>query len=220
PAGGGLTLAELHRLEWREQAQDFSVLTVDAPSQARALRQPSRPIDPASPGIDRLITHLERTARQHGGLGIAAVQIGIPVRLALLRRAGAEHFQAFANPAITAYSENHLASWENCLSVPWGYRYTERAAQITVSHQSKTGATLIETLKGEEAVVFQQEIDHLDGHLLDEEYGKEWFIPAAEMDTFARDIWRQCQKLEPAQCDELMRTRWEAHRAGQASTPQ
>jgi peptide deformylase len=66
--------------------------------------------------VGRLITYLETTARQHGGLGIAAVQVGIPVRLVLLRRRhgqGGDHFQPFFNPHISYQSRRQIASWEN-----------------------------------------------------------------------------------------------------------
>lgn len=207
----GLSLAEIRRLDKLTQSGDFSVLTVESPSQRRILQRPSRAIDPASPGLDRLIDYLEKTARQQGGLGMAAVQVGIPVKLVLVRRRdaeGSERFQAFINPKIIRRSASRLASWENCLSVPWGYRFTYRPAQISFRHQTAMGQTQIETLKGEEAVIFQQETDHLNGLLLSHRHSRKWFVPPDEIDTLARSIWRQCQTISKRQCDKIMQTSW------------
>ena len=212
----GLDSAEMLRLDRREQAGDLSVLNVESPGQKKILETASRAIAPSAPGLDRLIAQMEKTARQQGGMGIAAVQLGIPVRVVLVRRReedGPERFQAFINPKIIGQSVGRLASWENCLSVPWGYRFTYRPAQTTLRFQAADGGTQIETLKGEEAVVLQQEIDHLNGQLLSHRHPREWFIPPNEIDAFARRIWRECQAISKAQCDKRMKAGW-AERAG------
>ena len=211
-ADNTLTPEEVRRLSALEQAkQTASILSIESPAEKTLLETPSRPVDPASPGIDKLIAQMEKTARLQGGSGIAAVQVGIPVRLVLLRRRdgdGGERFQPFINPAIVQRSGKQMSSWEYCLSVPWGYRYTRRPAQITVRYQTATGKTTAETLNSDEAVVFQQEIDHLDGWLLSGQYPREWFVPSREMDAFARGIGRQCSSVSRQRCDELMESAW------------
>jgi len=212
-AGNTLTPGELRKLEALAQTKQTAVLTVELPGEHALLETPSRFINPDSPGIDKLIAQMEKTARQQGGAGIAAVQLGIPVRLVLLKRKdedGSERFQPFVNPAIVQRSVKRLSSWEYCLSVPWGYRYTGRPAQISVDYQTVAGKPASITLSGGEAVVFQQEIDHLDGILLSGAYSKAWFIPPQEMDAFAHGIWRQCLNVSQARCDELMAAAWAA----------
>jgi peptide deformylase len=152
-------------------------------------------------------------------MGIAAVQIGIPVRLVLLRRRHGETgdlFQPFFNPHISHQSRRQIASWENCLSVPWGYRFTLRPERIRIRYQSDTGITQRETLYGEEAVVFQQETDHLDGKLLNHHYSKAWFIPNNEIEEFARDSSRQCQNLFRQQCNRQMKSLWKSRAKSEA----
>lgn len=216
-----LTSAEWRRLQILEQNQRFAVLNIESPADKVLLETPSRPVDPDSPGIGRLIRHLEKTARHLGGAGIAAVQIGIPVKLVLLRRrdSDGEHFQAFLNPRIVQSSINTIASWEHCLSVPWGYRFTSRPVQITVDFQNTVGQSLDATLLGDEAVVFQQEADHLNGLLLSSDHTREWFVPSEEMSRFARGIWRQCQNLTQQQCDSLMEKGWRARAESHGHIP-
>jgi peptide deformylase len=211
-AAGELTSSERMRLERRIKVGDLSVLSVESGSQKRLLEKPSRFIAPSSPDLQRLILHLEQTVRHQGGMGIAAVQIGIPVRLILVRRRdgeGGERFQAFLNPKIIGRSSTRLASWENCLSVPWGYRFTYRPAQITLRFQAAKAKTQVEILKGEEAVVLQQEIDHLNGLLLSHGHSRSWFIPDAEIKRIASALWQECQTLSKTQCDQRMRASWQ-----------
>lgn len=195
------------------QTGDLSVLSVESASQKRLLENPSRFIAPSSPDLDRLVVHMEQTVRHLDGMGIAAVQVGIPVRLILVRRRdgdGGERFQAFLNPKIIGRSSTRLASWENCLSVPWGYRYTYRPAQITLRFQTANAKTQIEILKGEEAVVLQQEIDHLNGLLLSHHHARSWFIPDTEIKRVASALWHECQTLSKSQCDQRMKASWQA----------
>lgn len=218
PSDGSLSRQEAQTLLNREQHHDTRVLSIETPADRRLLEQPSRPVPPAAPWLNRLIAQMERTARQRQGAGLAAVQVGIPVRVALLarrdgNRGGTERFQAFVNPAITGQSSRLITSWEHCLSVPWGYRHTERPAEITARYQNPARETVEEVLAGEEAVVFQQEMDHLNGRLLNSELARPWFIPANEMDAFMRPLLKACRGRTTADCDALMKAAWEK-RAG------
>lgn len=212
-AAGGLTTTERLRLDKRIQTGDLSVLSIESASQKRLLENPSRFIAPSSPDLNKLIAHMEQTVRHQGGMGIAAVQVGVSVRLILVRCRdgdGGERFQAFLNPKIIGQSSTRLASWENCLSVPWGYRYTYRPAQITLRFQTANAKTQIEILKGEEAVVLQQEIDHLNGLLLSHRHSRSWFIPDTEIKRIASTLLRECQTLSKTQCDQRMKSSWQA----------
>ena len=209
---GSLSDKELQMLERRDKEIVPSIFGIDSLIEKNILEKPSRTINPAAPGIDKLVAELEQTARKLGGMGIAAVQAGIPVRVVLLRRTnngGEGQFQPLINPSIIHVSAKRIASWEYCLSVPWGYRFTYRHAEVTVKFQTPKGEDVIETLQGDDAVVLQHEIDHLNGILLSSDRPKPWFIPADKINTFAREIWRQCQSITKEQCDDLMKSRWE-----------
>jgi peptide deformylase len=159
---------------------------------------------------------MERAARVYGGMGIAAVQVGVPVRLALLRRDnGRGEFQAFLNPELLWASGELSDSWENCLSVPWGYRHTSRPREIRVRYQTVSGLTRIETLMHDEAVVFQQELDHMDGALLSEGHDRRWFIPKDEIAGFVTEMGKLCREIPEAECRKLIQARIAA-RAGAA----
>jgi peptide deformylase len=217
-ADTSLSPEEQQTLVNREQHNDTRVLSVESPADRRLLEQPSRPVPPAAPWLNRLIAQMERTVRERQGAGLAAVQVGIPVRVALLarrdgNRSGMARFQAFVNPEITRQSSRLITSWEHCLSVPWGYRPTERPAEITVRYQTPTGETRAETLRDDEAVVFQQEMDHLNGRLLNSGRSRSWFIPQDEMDAFMRPLLKACRDKTTAECDALMKAAWEK-RAG------
>lgn len=203
----GLRAEERTLLGRRAETGVATVLSVDNPESHRRLEQPSRPVDPRTPELPTLIADMTRAAQAGHGAGLAAVQIGIPVRVALLARATG--FQAFLNPERTWASAETLGSWERCLSVPWGYRYTERPARIAIRYQTPDGATRTETLSGDEAVVFQQELDHLDGHLLSGGHNHRWFIPEAEMRGFVSALGG-CADLVRAECRALAKSRWEA----------
>lgn len=213
-ADTSLSPEEQQTLLTREQRHDTRVLSVESPADRRLLEQPSRPVPPvppAAPWLNRLIAQMEHTVRQRKGAGLAAVQVSIPVRVALLSRRderGAERFQAFVNPEITGRSARQITSWEHCLSVPWGYRHTERPAQITVRYQTPSGEAREEILREDEAVVFQQEMDHLNGRLLNSELTRPWFIPADEMDAFMRPLLKACRGRTAAECDALMKAAW------------
>ncbi len=207
-----LSNEESQLLAMHEKENNLPMLGIDSVTEKAILEKPSRSINPAAPGIDKLVAELEQTARKLGGMGIAAIQAGIPVRVVLLWRtnnSGDGQFQPLINPNIVNVSAKRIASWEYCLSVPWGYRFTYRHAEVTVKFQTPKGEDVIETLQGDDAVVLQHEIDHLDGILLSSDRPKPWFIPADKINTFAREIWRQCQSVSKGQCDALMQSRWE-----------
>ena len=209
---GSLSNEESQLLAMHEKENNLPMLNIDSVTEKAILEKPSRSINPAALGIDKLVAELGQAARKRGGMGIAAVQAGIPVRVVLLRRTnngGDGKFQPLINPSIVHVSAKRIASWEYCLSVPWGYRFTYRPAEVTVKFQTPKGEDVIETLQGDDAVVLQHEIDHLDGILLSSDRPKLWFIPADEINTFAREIWRQCQSVSKGQCDALMQSRWE-----------
>jgi peptide deformylase len=206
----GLRPAELKRLGDLERIQPSRVFSIASESENALLKTPSRLIDPRSPSTDRLIRLLEATAREHHGAGIAAIQIGIPVRLILLQRRDAEgeRFQPFFNPRIIHRSRKTAMSWEYCLSVPWGYRFTRRPVELAVRYQNLDGQNRSSLLKGEEALLFGHEMDHLGGILLSSGYSKKWFIPAHEIAHFIHEVSEQCRALSRRHCDHRMEKQW------------
>jgi len=116
-----------------------------------------------SPTIARLILDMEKTMKEHQGIGLAAVQVGQPVRLVLI--ATKDGSLALLNPTITSYSWKKEIGEEGCLSIPDVYADVKRSVRIKVKALDAKGKPLRFTAEGLFARVIQHEVDHIDGIL-------------------------------------------------------
>jgi len=102
------------------------------------------------------------------GIGLAAIQVGEPVRIIVmdLARKGEEPApRYFVNPVILWASEDKKGWEEGCLSVPDIYDEIERPARIRVRYRDYAGQEIEEEADGLYAVCLQHEMDHLEGTL-------------------------------------------------------
>ena len=116
------------------------------------------------------------------GVGIAAPQVGISRRVVAVQRFDkeGEPFEFYVNPVIVSFSESTVLGKEGCLSVPDVVGTVRRSKQIELSYDDLDSYTSTdgdiritdekvkrrtETVKGYTAIIFQHEIDHLDGIL-------------------------------------------------------
>ncbi len=142
------------------------------------LRQPARPLSEAeiaSAEIRELVDDMVETLHHAGGIGLAAPQIDVPLRLAIIEipsgdggRYGeipAMPLTVFVNPGIEVLTDTRAGYWEGCLSVPGLRGWVERPQHVRVSARDLDGAPLALELRGFLATVFQHEFDHLDGRL-------------------------------------------------------
>ncbi|MAT85004.1 MAG: peptide deformylase [Gammaproteobacteria bacterium] len=141
------------------------------------LRTPARPLTDAeitSPDTRRLVDDMIDTLHHAGGIGLAAPQIDVPVRLAIIEidpeasRYGdipPMPLTVFVNPRIEVVDEASAGFWEGCLSVPGLRGWVERPQHVRVSARNLAGEPLELELRGFLATVFQHEFDHLDGRL-------------------------------------------------------
>lgn len=141
------------------------------------LRTPARPLTDAeitSPDTRRLVDDMIDTLHHAGGIGLAAPQIDVPVRLAIIEidpeasRYGdipPMPLTVFVNPRIEVVDEASAGFWEGCLSVPGLRGWVERPQHVRVSARDLAGQALDLELRGFLATVFQHEFDHLDGRL-------------------------------------------------------
>ena len=114
----------------------------------------------------QMLLTVRDTART--GVGIAAPQVGIARRLIAVQRFDKtnEPFEFYANIYIVYYSDNKRIGAEGCLSVPNYRGNVERSETIAVKYiNPETLQSCIDTVSGFTAVIFQHEIDHLDGVL-------------------------------------------------------
>jgi peptide deformylase len=102
------------------------------------------------------------------GIGLAAIQIGVPRRMLVIdvAREGEEKTPlVFINPEIVASSDERSVYEEGCLSIPDYYAEVERPARVTVKHLDRNGKEQLTEADGLLATCVQHEIDHLNGVL-------------------------------------------------------
>lgn len=118
----------------------------------------------------RYLTERMKTTLTHpdvDGVGLAAPQVGVGIQVIAVQRFDkvGEPIEFYFNPTIVQYSKMINAGREGCLSIP-GYRgNVERSQEITVTYLDADGKEREELIEGFSAVIFQHEIDHLNGIL-------------------------------------------------------
>ncbi|MBU6373196.1 MAG: peptide deformylase [Alphaproteobacteria bacterium] len=141
------------------------ILTVPDP----VLKQVSKPVEgPVTDELRRLMDDMLETMYDAPGIGLAAVQIGVPLRIIVMDLAKKGEPPApryFVNPEILWASEEKKGWEEGCLSVPEIYDEIERPARIRVRYMDYDGTTIEEEAEGLYAVCLQHEMDHLEGTL-------------------------------------------------------
>ncbi len=128
--------------------------------------------DPSAPEIQRLLADMADTLADAGGVGLAAPQVHIPLRLFIFHvpasRSGTGAdlpLRAIINPLITALSEDRELGWEGCLSIPGLRGMVPRHKSIRLCGIGADGSSIEETLTNFPARIVQHEADHLDGIL-------------------------------------------------------
>lgn len=140
------------------------ILTVPHP----VLKQVSQPVDKVDDELRALMDDMLETMYDAPGIGLAAVQIGVPKRVIVmdLSREGEEKApQYFVNPEILWKSEETAPYEEGCLSVPEIYDEVERPARVKLRYLNYQGEQIEEDAEGLFAVCIQHEMDHLEGVL-------------------------------------------------------
>ena len=126
--------------------------------------------DPSDPVLQTFVKRLYRTVRDSMslGVGIAAPQVGILKNIIWVQRFDKENipFEVYLNPKITQYSELKQDCLEGCLSIP-GRRDTTktRSYAILLEYDMMDQSHKTEMVEDFTAVIFQHEIDHLNGIL-------------------------------------------------------
>ena len=134
------------------------------------LRKVCRPVENINPRILTLLDDMVQTMREANGCGLAAPQVGILRRIAVVETEPGEVIELI-NPKIIAFSGEQREE-EGCLSVPGRAGITTRPMYVTVRALNRHGEVVDYTGEGLKARAFCHEIDHLDGKL---------FIDHAEM---------------------------------------
>ena len=122
-----------------------------------------RPVTEITPRILTLLDDMIDTMRAANGVGLAAPQVGILRRIAVVETEPGEVYELI-NPKIIATAGEEEGA-EGCLSVPGRYGLVNRPKHVTVRATNRKGEEYEVTAHGFLARAFCHEIDHLDGHL-------------------------------------------------------
>ncbi|HEX8064060.1 MAG TPA: peptide deformylase [Allosphingosinicella sp.] len=137
------------------------------------LRQISSPVDAITPEIQTLIDDMFETMYAAPGIGLAAIQVGVPKRILVIdlqdpEEEGGEPVRrpmVFINPEILRTSETPRPYNEGCLSVPDQYAEVDRPDSIRARWLDRDGKVHEEEIEGMLATCLQHEMDHLEGIL-------------------------------------------------------
>ena len=130
------------------------------------LRQQAAPVRAVDDEVRQLLDDLFETMRAAKGVGLAANQIGVARRVAVVDVGDDDPPPlALINPVIVERSEEHETSEEGCLSIPDIFGDVERPAHIVVEALDVQGQPYRVEAHGYKARAIQHEIDHLDGIL-------------------------------------------------------
>jgi peptide deformylase len=142
------------------------ILTVD--KDLATLKKVSKPVEAVDDALRALMDDMLETMYAAPGIGLAAIQVGVPKRVLVMDLSRDEAPKApryFVNPEVLWASEETLPYEEGCLSVPEVYDEVERSAKVRLSYLDYQGHAVEEEAEGLFAVCVQHEIDHLNGVL-------------------------------------------------------
>ena len=127
------------------------------------LRQQAKRVSGIDGSIQRLINNMIETMQSANGVGLAAPQVGVPLRVIVMQMPGQEPV-ALINPEIVKRSGEQEVT-EGCLSVPGYYGEIKRSSTITVKGKDRNGREVRIKAEGLMAEALEHEMDHLSGRL-------------------------------------------------------
>jgi peptide deformylase len=135
------------------------------------LRQLSTPVERVDDALRRTLDDMLETMRDAPGIGLAAIQVGIPKRFLVLDLADEDKGEAPAplcliNPEIVKLGDQLRVHEEGCLSIPDVRYEIERPSALTVKFTDRDGKLQQLDADGLLATAIQHELDHLDGKLI------------------------------------------------------
>jgi peptide deformylase len=126
-----------------------------------------------TPELDGLLQDMRDTMAHLNGAGLAAPQIGVPLRVVIFGVKGNPRYPdveevpdtVLINPTLTPLSNDTEEGWEGCLSVPGMRGWVPRYTKLKYSGYDEQGMRFVREVSGFHARVVQHECDHLDGVL-------------------------------------------------------
>lgn len=141
------------------------IITIPDP----VLRENCTPIEDITPELKTLMQDMLETMYDAPGVGLAAPQINIPIRLIVMDAAQKEDEEKdpiiMINPVVLSSSDERSVYEEGCLSIPEYFAEIERPAIVKVGYRDENGDNQEKDCEGLLGTVVQHEIDHLNGVL-------------------------------------------------------
>ena len=135
------------------------------------LQQPGEPVETVDASLEPLVARMFDLLAAAHGVGLAAPQVGLPLRLFIACPTGqVADRRVYVNPALLEL-EGHVEEEEGCLSVPGITCRIKRFSCVTVEATDLSGQRFRQTGDGLLARIFQHETDHLDGRLIVDRMG-------------------------------------------------
>ena len=134
----------------------------------KILRQKSLPVESVDKDMQNLMDDMLETMYAAPGIGLAAIQVGVPKRIIVLdieKKEGQKKPLFFVNPEIIEKSKNLTTYEEGCLSVPGQFAEIDRPDQCHVKYLDYYGNKKEMKTEGMLATCIQHEMDHLEGVL-------------------------------------------------------
>src|SRR5450432_3711940 len=134
----------------------------------KRLRLVSEPVVKIDAEVKKLVADMFETMYEAPGIGLAAIQVGVPKRVIVMdlaKKDEPKEPQVFINPQMLWRSDEKTIYEEGCLSIPEFYEEVERPAKVRVKFLDLAGAAQELEASGLMATCLQHEIDHLDGVL-------------------------------------------------------
>ena len=127
------------------------------------LRQKAKRVSKIDGSIQRLIGDMIKTMQRANGVGLAAPQVGVSLRVIVLQMPDEQPI-AIINPEIVRHAGEHEVT-EACLSVPGYFGEIKRPASVTIKGRDREGKVIRIKGTGLMAEALEHEIDHLNGNL-------------------------------------------------------
>lgn len=137
------------------------------------LRKVAQPIDSTYPNLKELISNMYETMEHAEGIGLAAPQIGLPIRVLVIDLDPLSDDypefkglrKVFINPQIEERTGEQVQQEEGCLSLPKIHEIVPRYSRIKITYQDENFNSHDEVIEGFFARVLQHEYDHLEGNM-------------------------------------------------------
>jgi len=147
----------------------MAILPLTTGVENKILRTISKPVKKIDRTVKKLIANMIETMFDCDGLGIAAPQVGVNLRIYIARlnfNTDNEMIVPMINAKLISLSQEKEKHEEGCLSIPGEFGVIERHSSVTVRYMDEQGKSHVLTLRDLNARIMQHETDHLNGILI------------------------------------------------------